>query len=278
MHRPYQFPIEKFMVAGDNREIDDSKKYALMFGRMQGKTRPIEILYDSGAGPTVFDSSIPGIEMEGGIMNDQENYVAGIGGYQVATKWMGTFEISKQYIKTFKDKRFKNIIQYHEILSTDININVDSTGYSTIFEAHKHDFESALQRSLLGSKLSEGFAGKLDGLIGMIMSPFYPIPMITLANGLNLYHSRLKTHNDNYNLIIGGSYGAINQVVDEEGGPIPFAMHIHHYTDVINGRGPSVLTRDMIPLSWNKYSTGITHKDYEPTDHQDTFAAATKNG
>ena len=199
--RPLELSIDQMLRIPS--EVIRERESIFIFGKLQGKTRPILVLYDTGAATSVFDQGILGYELPAARNNaDPTAKVVGVGGSLQAERWKVSLSL--------RDPTKKPVCV--DVLAVDgLNIRTGAGGtkFQQIFDGCREQFEESANMDLSHIKVSDDIGDQLDGLIGLDLLPYFPQKIADIPCGLELYCNQFKTHNEEDEFLIGGTLDSI---------------------------------------------------------------------
>ena len=192
-----------------NVKLDTEQKGfpMFMFGSAEGKTRSVNILYDSGCSDCLMDKEVPETgECEGVKVAHGPFSIGAIAGVQVMAKdaWM------------LKLKMADGSVQLLEGLSVDrVTSDFPRINLTVATKAVKADQP---KNKLLQSVIVPDWAGgHVDFLLGIKYNAFFPILIHMLPCGLAIYKLRIKPFQNNYTAVIAGPHASFNRMLDKAG-------------------------------------------------------------
>ena len=178
-----------------------------MFGAAEGKSRPVNILYDSGCSDCLMDKAVPeGGECEGVKVAQGPFIIGAIAGVQVRARdaWM------------IKVKMADSSVQILEGLSVD-RVTSDFPSIKLV-EATKVVKDSQPEDKLLQNvKVPAWAGGHVDILLGIKYNAFFPTLIHMLPCGLAIYKLRVKPFQNKYTAVIAGPHSSFDRMVDKAG-------------------------------------------------------------
>ena len=206
--RPLELSIDQMMRIPS--EVIRKRESIFIFGKLQGKTRPILVLYDTGAQTSVFDQGILGYELPAARNNvDPTAKVVGLGGTLQAEKWKVSLSL--------RDPTKKPVcVDVLAVEGLNLRTGTGGTKFQQIFDECREQFEESANMDLSHIKVSDDIGDQLDGLIGLDLLPYFPQKIADIPCGLELYCNQFKTHEDKDEFLIGGTLDSIASATNSE--------------------------------------------------------------
>ena len=246
--------IEKLLKLTPNSEkLDTEEKGApmFMFGYAEGKTRPINIMYDSGCSDLLLKEGVPEKEMEGVRVAAGPFVIGAVGGVKLMANdaWM------------VKCKMFDGISQVlegltvNQVTSCFPKVCLDDA----IAEIKGDDKQNKL---LQNAKVPNQVGGEVDILIGIKYNALFPTLIHMLPNGLGIYKLRIKSHGSKHNAVIAGPHSSFDQLLKKVGNMAyllqTFQESVQHWRSIVAPKireleGPPMSEKDEL-LAFNMNS------------------------
>ena len=177
-----------------------------LFQPIQGKDKPVNTFYDIGCSHALFKEGVPGSQLKGRIVQKGPFNMKGVGGIttQANDQWLvalDTIDGNKQMVCGLT---VDNVTA--EFPKIDIR-----TAVQEVKEAKPDD------PFLQSCKLPEIAGGGTDILLGVMYSCVFPVMVHQLPSGLAIYKCFLKSHNNQYDCLIGGPHKSFEIVAGQVG-------------------------------------------------------------
>ena len=182
--------------------INPDTRPIFMFMQLKGRTRGINLIFDSGASALITLNSIPGKELRACKNENQTIQLQGLGSTSnTAQSWTMALPLAN-------------------------NGNLVATeGYSVehiLGPLHTFEMSEALKliknnappdnNEIKQAEIYEYLSGNIEILAGIRLNALFPEKVFQLENGLALYRLKLASHNKNKMYCIGGPYEYVSEV------------------------------------------------------------------
>ena len=201
--------IEKLLKLTPNSEklvTEERGAPMFMFGYAEGKTRPINIMYDSGCSDLLLKEGVPGKELEGIRVASGPFVIGAVGGVKLMANaaWM------------VKCKMFDGVSQVLEGLSVNqVTSDFPNVCLDEAIAAIKGDDKQ--NKLLQNAKVPNKVGGQVDILIGIKYNALFPTLIHMLPNGLGIYKLRIKSHGSKDTAVIAGPHSSFDQLLKKVG-------------------------------------------------------------
>ena len=174
-------------------EDEYPEKSILWYQLMEGRTRPIVTVFDSGCSTTVMRDDIPGIQLMATKLPDNATTLRGIGGTQGTTeRYAILLPQADQGYKMAEGYTVKEIVKLQ-----DYNIQ------RALDQIKKH---APTNEEVQHAQIHPNIGGEIDMLIGIHRLDTFPTLVHETNNGLGLYRLKLRSQNINHKYCLGGKY------------------------------------------------------------------------
>ena len=183
------------VISSDTRPI-------FMFMQLKGRTRGLNLIFDSGASALVTLNSIPGKELKACKNNNQIIELQGLGSTKnSAQSWTMTLPLANN----------NNLVATEGYSVEHILGPLHTLEMSTALKLIK---ESAPQNNteIQQAQIYEYLSGNIEILAGIRLNALFPEKIFQLENGLALYKLKLASHNPSKMFCIGGPYSCVSKM------------------------------------------------------------------
>ena len=235
----------KISSSGEHVEVKPIPKgrAQFMIGQTKGKTRPLNILYDSGCYGLLLKEGVQH-ELGKSILKTKGPFVVnGVGNTSVKVndEWLTTLKLlngSRQAVEGWT---------VDEVTAPLPMINVS--------KAVKDD--SKLQSMI--AQLVVG--GDCDILLGLMYNAIFPKEVHSLPNGLTIYELQITPFDDRVNSIIGGPHESFELMAKQVGGANFLFSNLLQTLHTYNSVGPPPVTKKMMTPLDDRFVK--EHKEWE---------------
>ena len=178
-----------------------------LFCPVEGRTRDLNFFFDSGCSNALFEEGIPGKELRGQVVEKGPFIIHGVNDVKIVAgdEWLVQLYRSDGRIQLVKGLSLKVVTSNFPKVST-----------ATAVEEVKADKPECAE--LQACRVPDLAGGSVDGLIGILYSSIFPVPVHTLPSGLTIYKSMLRSKNNRYTATIGGPHATFEFLAGEVGG------------------------------------------------------------
>ena len=242
----------KISSSGEHVEVKPIPKgrAQFMIGQTKGKTRPLNILYDSGCYGLLLKEGVQH-ELGKSILKTKGPFVVnGVGNTSVKVndEWLTTLKLlngSRQAVEGWT---------VDEVTAPLPKINVSKAVKDV--KADKPE-DSKLQSMI--AQLVVG--GDCDILLGLMYNAIFPKEVHSLPNGLTIYELQVTPFDDQVNSIIGGPHESFELMAKQVGGANFLFSNLLQTLDTYNSVGPPPVTRKMMTPRDDRFVK--EHKEWE---------------
>ena len=193
VERPLQMTMRQIMEDPSVVHSTLGSEPMMMYGRVKGKDRPLNFLYDTGANVTIIRDSVLGNQIPGHKTNESI-HISNYSGGEVMKKWLvhlplmdGTCVLSEAF------SAGKEITPHRVIKNC-----------SAVFNEAKSEVREKTGFDLAEADITDTVGGVIDGLIGINLLEFFPIIVCNLSNGYTIFRTKLMPHSERSEYLIGG--------------------------------------------------------------------------
>ena len=200
-----------------------------LFSAGRGKTRPINIFYDSGCSHVVFKEGVPGGELEARMTRKGPLSINGIGGsvVKVNDEWAALIE------RTDGKKQVLLGVAVDKVTSTFPFFNLGDA-YAELVES---DPANVLLKHL---QVPEEAGGDVDLLLGTLYNACHPVPVHNLNCGLTIFRLQLASY-DGVDAAIGGPHSSFRRLAGQAGNVSALVTHFNEGLTKFRQLGPPSL-------------------------------------
>ena len=192
---------------GEIVPVPDGEPLFLFHGA-KGRTRAVNVFYDSGCSHAVFQSGVPGTELKGQLVAKGPFSIGGVGGITTTAEdeWVVLMPRSDGRKQLVQGLTVPKITSEFPLISLDAAV-----------QALKDDDIS--NEILQKCRVPPLAGGSVDVLMGNKYNSIFPEPVHCLPNGLTIYKSRLASYQGRYDCCIGGPHSSFKVLANLAGGP-----------------------------------------------------------
>ena len=243
---------QKLVADGDQVELRPIPKGKPMFilGQAKGKTRPVNILYDSGCFGMIMREGVQH-ELGKAVMKTKGPFhVRGVGNTSVKVndEWQTSLPLvdgTRQAVEGWTVDEVTAPLPVIDLTRAVEEIKADKVG------------NMKLQN--LSVQLVAG--GQCGILLGLMYLAIHPVPVHSLPNGLTIFELQVASHDGKVNSVIGGPHESFEFMVQQVGGAsILFAQLMQRLETYKNVGAPSI-SRALMSLEDENFAR--EHKEWE---------------
>ena len=193
IERPLQMTKREIMEDPSVMHSTLGAEAMMMYGRVKGRDRPLNFLYDTGANVTIIRDSVLGNQIPGHKTNESI-HISNYSGGEVMKKWLvhlplmdGTCVLSEAF------SAGKEITPHRVIKNC-----------SAVFNEAKPEVKEKTGIDLAKADITDTVGGVIDGLIGINLLDFFPEIVCSLSNGYTIFRTKFMPHSERSEYLIGG--------------------------------------------------------------------------
>ena len=228
---------KKFRAAGDAVEVKPvpAGRTQFMMGQTKGKTRPLNILYDTGCYSLLLKEGVQH-ELGKSVLKTKGPFaVKGVGNTSV--------KVNDEWLTTLK--LLDGTRQAVEGWTVDeVTAPLPIVDLSNAVKELKDDKPDDQKLQSMFVQLVAG--GDCDILLGQLYNVIFPKAVHSLPNGLTIYELQIKPHDDQVNSVIGGPHESFEFMAGQVGGANFLFSQLLGILDNYKSFGPPSVTRTMM--------------------------------
>lgn len=180
--------------------ISSQSKPLFMFMRLQGRSKGINLVFDSGASALICTHKIPGIQLQACRTTNETVELQGLGATKkTAQSWTMLLPLADNNLVATQAYSVEHILGPMNAIN--------------LAPALKMIKQSAPDNELVQqSQIYEYLGGNIEILAGIRLNALFPEKIFQMSNGLALYKLKLASHNPLKAFCLGGPYEVINEM------------------------------------------------------------------
>ena len=206
-----------------------------MIGQTKGKTRPLNILYDSGCYGLLLKEGVQH-ELGKSVRKTKGPFVVnGVGNTSVKVndEWQTTLKLldgTRQAVEGWTVDKVTAPLPKIDVSKAVKDVKADKPDDKKL--------QSMFAQLVVG--------GDCDILLGLMYNSIFPKEVHSLPNGLTIYELQVTPHEDDVNSIIGGPHESFELMAQQVGGANFLFSQLMQTLDNYKSFGPPPISRTLI--------------------------------
>ena len=188
-----------------------------LFHAAQGRTKPVNVFYDTGCSHAVFQADIPGTQLKGQLVAKGPFTIGGVAG-------LTTTALDEWVVIVPRTDGKKQQIQGLTVQKVTCDFPI--TSLDAAVQDIKDDDNS--NETLQKCRVPPLAGGAVDVLLGIKYISIFPEKVHSLPCGLTIFKSKLASHEGRYDCCIGGPHSSFKVLAGIAGGT---AQLLGHFVD-----------------------------------------------